>query len=141
MTCYLPYPYPDELLYSVIARHLTHMSQLNPSAFTANIFGRAFKGQVDLPCSLSEVSCRTYSTWGLSGDQIMDLLTLFPFYARYIPNDRTEMSRLSLLSGRGVGVHARLGVISHGHGVIHLRFCEVCRNSDISRYYESPLVF
>ena len=139
MICYLPYPYPDELLYSVIARYLTHMGPINSKIAIASIFGHVSKGHVDLPYSLSEVSNRTWSTWGLSGDQIIDLLTLFPFFAQYIPKDRIEKCRLSLLSDKGVGVHARLGVSSHRQVgmAIHLRFCKACRDNDISKYQET----
>lgn len=137
MLCYLPTPYPDELLYSVIARYLKHIAAPHAGTVSAQVFGRRTRSCVDLPSSLNVVSRRTWFTWGMTGKEIADQLTLFPYYARYVPNQRAAWCLDALLSDNGGGVHLKLGVNSSRVGVPrYLRFCPTCRTFDIYRYGE-----
>ena len=105
MTCYLPIPYPDELLYSVIARYLIRIGARSAYYTAGHIFGRLTKAQVDIPGSLDAVSGQTWPTWGMSGEEIVDRLTLFPYYARYLPSERVKECLRAILGHNGHGVH------------------------------------
>jgi len=138
MLCHLPAPYPDELLYSVIARYLKHNGTANASAVTVQVFGRKKRPCVDLPSSLDVVSKRTWLIWGMTGEEIADQLTLFPYYARYVSNRRVVRCVQELRSDNSSGLHARLGVSAWRVGVPKLlRFCPTCRTSDFDRFGET----
>ena len=138
MPCHLPLPYPDELLYSLIARYLIHIGAKSAYYAARHIFGRSTKAQVDIPSSLDAVSEQTCSIWGMSGKEIVNRLTLFPYYARYMPSERVEECLKAILRYNGQGVHFRLGVNSQRIKVPRfLRFCKACRKSDLSKYGET----
>jgi predicted transcriptional regulator len=138
MPCHLPLPYPDELLYSVIARYLIHIGAKSAKCAAGNLFGRTTKAQVDIPGSIESVSSRTWPIWGMSGEEILNRLTLFPYYVRYMPQNRVAHYLKMLLSDNSQGIHARLGVNgSRVKARRFLRFCRVCRETDQKRYGET----
>lgn len=138
MLCHLPAPYPDELLYSVIARHLVRTDAINVRNAIDHLFGRKAKACVDLPSSLNAVSKRTWLIWGMTGEEIADRLTLFPYYARYVPHERVGRCLDALRSDNGIGVHTRLGLsTSRVRSSPFLRFCEACRARDLIKYSET----
>jgi hypothetical protein len=125
-------------LYSVIARYLIHIGAKSGYSATDYIFGRKTKAQIDLPSSLDAVSERTWSIWRMTGEEIVDRLTLFPYYARYMPIERVKKCLKALLRDNGNGIHYRLGVNSQRIKVPRfLRFCKTCRESDLLKYGET----
>ncbi|TAM48208.1 MAG: hypothetical protein EPN55_00540 [Gammaproteobacteria bacterium] len=139
MLCHLPAPYPDELLYSVITRYLNRTGASVAGAVVADVFGRRIRiSSIDLPSSLNAVSERTWLVWGMTGEEIADRLTLFPYYARYVPGVRAARCLRALRSDNGVGVHTRLGVNgSRVRTPRFLRFCPTCRAHDLSLHGET----
>lgn len=136
--CHLPFPYPNELLYSVIARQTIHLGSRNIPTIATDVFGRITKPHVDIPSSLEKVSKHTRLVWGMSGEEIANRLTLFPYHARYMPPEHAKRCLRMLLSDNGGGIHAALGI--NGSRVKtprFLRFCDACRKSDISKYGET----
>ena len=138
MLCHLPVPYPDELLYSVITRYMSRIGALSVRGTTESIFGRKIMPCADLPSSLEAVSIRTWPVWGMTGEQIAEQLTLFPYYARYSPHHRVTQCLTTMLSDRGTGVHCRIGVNATRFKIPKLlRFCPSCRAADIDRFGET----
>lgn len=138
MLCHLPAPYPDELLYSNIARYMIRIGPSNGRIVAEHIFGRRIKPHIDLPCSLHSVSEKTQTIWQLSGEDIANRLTLFPYYSRFVPSARAKQCLELLLADDAQGVHASLGVNSSRVKIpVFLRFCKTCRESDIDEYGET----
>lgn len=138
MLCHLPTPYPDELLYSVIARHMMRVGAVNVRKVVEDIFGRKMRSCVDLPSSLDVVSKRTWLVWGMTGEEIAERLTLFPYWTRYAHRERVVRCLDGLRSDNGMGVHARLGVVAtRVKSSPFLRFCAACRERDLSMYGET----
>lgn len=138
MLCHLPAPYPDELLYSVIARYTKYIGASNVYPVMVNVAGRRKRSCVDLPSSLNAISERTSMVWDMSGEEIADRLTLFPYHARYVPTNCAARCLDALLSDNGTGVHAKLGIAASRVGAPKfLRFCPACRTSDLDRYGET----
>jgi hypothetical protein len=138
MLCHLPVPFPDELLYSVIARYIIRVGTKKAVTVASNIFGRKTPPQVDTPSSLGKVSQHTFPIWHMTGEEIVNQLTLFPYYTRYLPSDRIEHCLEALLSNDASGIHLSMGVITSRVKVHRfLRFCRACRRSDLSRYGET----
>lgn len=138
MLCHLPYPYPDELLYSVIARYVARTGTVNVSNVTNSLFGRRMKACVDLPSSLDAVSDRTWLIWSMTGEEIANRLTLFPYHARYTHHKLAAQCLDALRSDNGVGVHPRFGLTaSRVRPPRFLRYCKACRERDLLRHSET----
>lgn len=136
--CHLPVPYPNELLYSVIARQIIRVGSRNIPTIATDVFGRMTKPHIDIPNSLEKVSEHTRLVWGMSGEEIVNHLTLFPYYARYTPQKRGAKCLEMLLSGDSMGVHTGLGINGSRVKIPRfLRFCNACREADISKYGET----
>ena len=138
MLCHLPIPYPDELLYSDIARYFIRIGAIEACLTADHIFGRRTRPSIDLPSSLNAVAERTQVLWHMSSEDIANSMTLFPYYAHFVPQNRIGQCLEILMSDDGQGVHARLGVNASRIKVPRfLRFCEQCRQFDISEYGET----
>ncbi|WP_414473213.1 TnsD family Tn7-like transposition protein [Microvirga sp. M2] len=133
----LPVPYHDEVLYSVIARYISHL-ELQPCPVTRALFGRMIKAQIRFPGGLGALAARTYFSWGRTANEIANDLTLFPYFARYLEPERADRC-LELMKGDCCTVvHARIGASSRTvDSPRNLLFCEQCRDEDISLYGET----
>lgn len=134
----LPKPYPDELLYSVIARYLVHYGITRRAYAVSQLFGRRGYFPMDLPPCLEHVSKVTWNTWEMSSEQILEQLTLFPFYAAYIPSSRSAQCATDLKEGGHLGVRARLGLSSSlVKAKPFLQYCKDCATTDLLNYGET----
>ena len=96
------------------------------------------KACVDLPSSLDAVSDRTWLIWGMTGEEIANRLTLFPYYARYAHHKLAAQCLDALRSDNGVGVHPRFGLTSSRvRPPQFLRYCKACRERDLLRHGET----
>ncbi|WP_136513199.1 TnsD family Tn7-like transposition protein [Geomonas edaphica] len=97
---YLPCPHEDELLYSVVARYCSQARQ-RVHKLSCALFGKCFVVlRADLPCSLATLAERTTYSWGLSGEEILRDMTLFPYYAPFLTESTRESRKQALMSGR-----------------------------------------
>lgn len=137
MLCHLPYPYEDELLYSVIARYLVRVGAKSPVSTIDLVFGHRVVATVDLPGSLDTVSERTWLIWRMPGEEIAERLTLFPYYSRYLPSVKVGNYLKKLLSAERRFNHMGIRSYSQGNVPKFLRFCPTCRESDLTKYAET----
>lgn len=137
MLCYLPYPYDDELLYSVVARYLLYYKVKRIHVALENIFGRLVRRpRIALPGSLNYLSESTKMSWNMSPREIADRLTLFPYYSRYLPLERVEKCFNILCSNYGMPIAAGLALAKNKTPEF-LRFCHICRESDVQKNGET----
>lgn len=138
MQLQLPLPYPDELLYSVIARYQSHIGPVGDCPLINAVFGRMCHMQIDMPPSLDQVSQRTFALWGLTALDLALLHTLFPYYA--YSTDRAALSvwSRSLFFLNTMGKRLPLGAekVWKNFGS-RLQLCPECHAADMSRYGES----
>jgi len=138
MLCYLPAPYPDELLYSVIARYMIHVGAKDPFTTIVHVFGRNMITRVGLPGSLDIVSERTWPVWQMTGADIAHQLTLFPYYSHFIGEKRALECLEVIRSNDCKGLPLRLGLTRSSVKLPkHLRFCKTCRENDLLNYGET----
>jgi hypothetical protein len=135
--CVLPNPYPDELLYSVIARYHVRMNNESPKWTLREVFGTEnVIPTIDLPSHLDSLVSRNL-TRGLTADQWVDGHTLYPFYAPFLPKERAHRVRCLMKSTNGSGIHALIGITaSTVERSNDLRYCPRCFESDIQQYGE-----
>jgi hypothetical protein len=137
MLCYLPRPYPDELLYSVIARYCLYFG-INIFAFARKVFEKgSIRLRADLPVSLQKVAEKTYPVWRLSSVEILHELTLFPYYEPFLPEKSKSKKIFGLIHG-GTCSAGLIGVNSFRvKSPVFLRYCMACRSKDLEKYGET----
>jgi hypothetical protein len=115
-------PYPDESLFSVVARYMEDLRVGNKVRFLKNLFGYQQRLSVTLAYGLERVADETRHVWGLSSDELAEQLTLYPYYAALLP--------MTLRDGLLVAMRQKQRKPSPL--IVHstLRYCEDCRATD-----------
>lgn len=96
MLAYFPAIYPDELLYSVLARYHLHMGMPHVSSTLESLFGnRKVIAAFDLPGNLQALAERIPSDRKLSAEKMIDELTLYPYFSAFEPPKDSKDSQAS----------------------------------------------
>lgn len=133
-----PVPYPDELLYSVVARAGVHFGITSPKQLLDAVFGdRKVVATVDLPSHIDAISKQYPDSLGLTAESLVFKHTLFPLYAPFIPEDR-RLAALDWMTRRAKGaVHVGLGVTtSRIRQPEYLRVCPQCLEDQLIEHGE-----
>ena len=135
MRVFLPKPYPDELLYSVIARYLVEVNPEKIKLAIASVFGKYIINYAETSAMIGEVAKRTWDAWGLTAMQIIDAHTLFPYYSRFASKTTINLCLNSLINDSSNKVLAKFGTASSNLvSMTYFRFCPECRSNDIEMY-------
>ncbi|MGP9676905.1 MULTISPECIES: TnsD family Tn7-like transposition protein [unclassified Halomonas] len=121
-----PNPYPEELLYSTLARAGIRHGILSPKQLLDEIYeNRKVIATLDLPNQLEKVVRWLPHSYDL--ETIAYRHTLFPLYAPFIPEERRKRC-LKWISGESQGaVHLAMGVAaSIVKAPDHIRYCPEC---------------
>ncbi|MEW5756897.1 MAG: TniQ family protein [Pseudomonadota bacterium] len=138
-TRYLPRPYPDELIYSIIARCGLHMGVRSPKALLQYTVGsRQIVASTDLQGRLSCLEWAIVGTWRMTVEQAVRAHTLLPYYVAYRTTADKKRFTAALLADRPQFLHVELGICA---GTVRLspvmRFCPACSAEDVARYGET----
>ncbi|MDD4926689.1 MAG: TnsD family Tn7-like transposition protein [Methylotenera sp.] len=137
MLAYFPAIYPDELLYSVLARYYLHVG-LPPVANSHEmLFGkRSVIASYDLIGSLDVLAERIPADRYLSAEVLLNM-TLYPYCVAFEPGKVQARVEQDLREGKVLGNHLRLGLAAFRIGRLsHLRFCAECNEEMLVRYGE-----
>jgi hypothetical protein len=130
MLAYFPETYPDELLYSVLARYHRHVSPGGAKQNLEDLFGsRSIRAAVGLQQGLGALSARIPPGRGLTAERLARGFTLFPYLTAFQPLGVAQ-AVLSALTNGGTAdwVHVRLGLAaSMVRAPSALRYCPACR--------------
>ncbi|WP_410512445.1 TnsD family Tn7-like transposition protein [Paenibacillus sp. BR2-3] len=135
--CELPIPYPDELLYSVVARYHIRSNNSSPKWTLKDVYGtKNVIATIDLPSHIGELSRRNIVK-DISVDQWIDEHTFYPFYAPFMPRKRALLLRKLMESGDGSGIHALVGITASTFDRdSKLHYCPSCYDEDVQQYGE-----
>lgn len=138
MLAYFPEIYPDELLYSVLARYHLHVCSRSPKHTLYDLFGEiGVRASVSLQSHLAALSQRIPADRGLSPKKLAHDFTLYFYYTAFEPKPVGECVLTSLMDGPADAVHARLGISASAISApTHLRYCPTCLNDMLLRYGE-----
>ena len=121
-----PIPYPEELIYSTVARAGIREGIVSPKELLDDVYGnRNVIATLDLPNQLQRIS-----TW-LPPEYTVETIayrhTLFPLYAPFIPEERRKRC-LAWMAGESRGaVHLSMGLTASLVKVPgHVRYCSGC---------------
>ena len=139
MTVYLPTPYPDELLYSVLARFFVRVGVGSQHLTARLLFGNFDHVDCHMPPLLGPFATHAWPGSGFQPERVLWEQTLFPFIASALePSLRSEYGR-SVLSDAGQRKArcslAALMPLSERKATIH--FCPACREEDMDRLGET----
>lgn len=131
-----PIPYPNELIYSTIARAGVHHAIGSPKQLLDEVFSnRKVIATIDLPNHLSCILEHLPSSYTL--EKLVYEHTLFPLYAIFTP-ENTRIRCLKWMQNKSQGsIHLALGVAaSRVKQISTLRYCSDCLNDQYIQYGE-----
>ncbi|WP_227430302.1 TnsD family Tn7-like transposition protein [Psychrobacter sp. I-STPA6b] len=133
----LPMPYPEELIYSTVARYKIRAGLISPKQLLDDVFeDRGVVATVDFPCHLSKIMSH-YSNNLFNLNDIVYQHTLFPLYAPFIPELRRQ-DCLKWIAGQSQGsIHLSIGSnASRLPPLKYIRFCPQCLNEQFKTHGE-----
>jgi hypothetical protein len=134
-----PVPYPDELIYSLVARAGIRSAITSPKQLLEQVFGdRKVIATLDLPSHLSAISSLLVNTGKFDVQRLIYEHTMFPIYAPFVD----ENIRFRALKGMGSrsksSVHLMLGAVA---SIVktsgNFRSCSLCVAEQKQKYGES----
>ncbi|MBP2898933.1 TniQ family protein, partial [Escherichia coli] len=138
MPLFFPTPYPDELLYSIIARYKKWSGEVNHRSILHDLFGNGFvSASMDLPSHIGQLVKRLPITSNITVEQLIQKHTMYPLYSAFLPSDQASAVFQSMAYGNGSGIYMRTGVMASSiRSNTYIRFCKNCYIEDIRRYGE-----
>lgn len=139
MLSFFPIPYPDEMLYSVLARYHARSGNASPKITMQDLFGSSTASAVpDLPSHIDSLVRNIPAYWNYDTEDIIYKHTLYPLYAPFLPVIRAGQVLQSMKEDHGGSIHSRAGIMASTIALPrYFRYCPVCVIDDITRYGES----
>ncbi|MBF0326211.1 MAG: TniQ family protein [Alphaproteobacteria bacterium] len=138
MLPYFPPAYPNELLYSLLARFHRHVGETSPKRTLDALFGnRSVRAGVLLQGHLQALSEHLPPQRELTPGRLLADFTLNPYLTAFQPADVRLAVRDALFLGHADWVTMRLGLAaSRVQGATALRYCPACRSEMLTRHGE-----
>ena len=137
MISYFPDFYPDELVYSLLARYVAHSGYTNYIFAAEDLFHRRW-GVPDIefvnPYTDDAFSCMTRK---MPMEEIVLKHTMYPAYGRFLPLKRRLDAFTALCSQEG-NIYDLMPIQTRsGSAGRKLKFCPLCAKEDRERYGET----
>jgi hypothetical protein len=145
-----PLPYPEELLYSTIARSGVHDGETSPKQLLDKVFkNRKVIATMDLPSHLQVLANQYPKTLGMNVNVLINRHTLWPIYAPFLPPERNhEVIKWLMKSSHGAAHLASGNVASRVKTKDRIYICAQCLKEHkkkygecfLNRHWQVPLV-
>jgi hypothetical protein len=134
-----PAPYPDELLYSLLARYKQRVKYPSNKKLVKELFGSETSTVIhDLPCNLEFFSKSLPPNNLYSVNYILNNLTLLPYYSAFSSSEIISKTKRQMTKANGNGIHARLGIMATKVSMPqYMRYCPLCCSEALSNYSET----
>jgi hypothetical protein len=132
LACF-PYPYPDELLYSVIARYDVRLGHCSTPLLERMVFGDWLSRAPELPTSLEHLAAQLPPGLPDTADTLIQQHTLFPYYAPFLPRERMLTILAAMKTPASHHPIYLVGGSTSSFRVSTLRFCPVCAAEERQR--------
>lgn len=138
MLSFFPEPYPDELLYSVLARYHIRHGNIAAKATLRELFGnQKITAIYDLPCGMDRLVRNLPLNNKHTTEGLIENNTLYPYYAAFLPTERAKQIKASMKSDFGGDIHSRCGIMASSISPSeYFRFCPLCNQEDLKEYGE-----
>lgn len=137
MLAYFPTLYPDELLYSGLARFHLVSGNIAQKQSINNLFeNKMVCATVDLPAHIKYLSKQLNNIYTV--DQLIWNHTLYPYYTTFLSKEKTKKIHSLMANGSPWGeVHISLGLAACTvKRPRYLKYCKECIKDDINIYHE-----
>lgn len=106
-----PTPYPDELIYSTIARAGVHDGDTSPKQLLDKVYNdRGVIATVDMPSHVGKLANQYSDSLGLHSLALISLHTLWPIYAPFLPRERNNKLRVWMNGSSQGAAHLASGI-------------------------------
>lgn len=138
MFAYIPRPYPDELLYSRLARMWRHMGEPAPTRILRRLVGGINCSTVlDLPGHLDHLAGCFPAAFGIDPDRLINDETLFPYLMTFQTEASRSALRCKLKTGQPTFYGTQTGlVVGRSSGPLSLKYCADCAKEMEQEYGE-----
>lgn len=135
---FFPVPYPDEVLYSNLARYCIRSGNTKDIHSFEDLFGtRSCVAVMELPTQLDALIDNMPLNTKYTAEYFIYKHTLFPFLAAFIPEERADKIIQTMRNGEGAISYIRIGLISNTITLNkYFRFCSQCFKEDLERFGE-----
>ena len=138
---FIPDPHPGEILYSVWARFCDYAQYPSREDVLCELFGnKNAVPVVDLPHHLGYFVANLPFEHSYTVDSLINLHTLFPFYAPFLPQDRLCRLKEHMVSDNGRAIHKLVGnmgnVTTTASSPLWIRYCPACVEEDKAKFGE-----
>ncbi|AVS00448.1 TPA: TniQ family protein [Staphylococcus aureus] len=128
-------PYPDELLYSAIARYHFYSGNLDCKDTLEELFdSRSVIPSMEIGSHLTNLVEKLGPQYSV--EYLLANHTIYPYYASFLSKQR-QMEILEDVKNNGQALYTRLGIVAGGicrkDG---LYYCDMCAKSDSDKYRE-----
>ncbi|MBW4599042.1 MAG: TnsD family transposase [Calothrix sp. FI2-JRJ7] len=138
MLRFFPNPYPDEILYSMIARYHIRSGNISPKITQQEVFNsQSTVATADLPSNLDALIDNLKYISNYQIENFIYKHTLFPFYHPFLPPQRGVQVIESMKGENGGDIHTKIGITASSIAMpSYFRFCPKCLEEDLENYGE-----
>ena len=137
MTVYLPEIYPDELVYSWLARYYIKTGYIRYSFVAEELFQRKTTRPDIEFVNQYTTSVLQAMTEKIPMREVIEKHTMFPYYGRFVPKERRNQAFTAMVQTKG-NYHNLLPMPKRKKNAERfLRYCPICVENDRSQYGEA----
>lgn len=137
MIRYIPKPLPDETLYSLVARYQEHTLSIAYKSLAIELFGKNIEIGIDLPSNISTFSKNTFHLLRMSDTEIIDQLTIWPYFSHFISREDHSYWIEALKGDKTRDFARKSGLNSSNISRVKLpHYCTSCNNENFSEFGE-----
>jgi hypothetical protein len=133
MMTHFPYPYEDELLYSVISRYGIRSGNTSHKAILADVFGSEnFTACMELQPGIRRIVQNLPLGSTITEEQLLFRNTMFLFYTAFRDEEQAQFIRNEMLGDHGRDIHNAIGLMSSTvkpHS--YFQYCPLCNETDL----------
>ncbi len=137
MIAYFPTAYPDELIYSQLARYYTKSGYMAYTFAAEELFAsKRVRPDINFINSFTPGALQAI-TKNMPMESVVEKHTMFPCYGRFLPKERRQKAFQSLIAMKG-NYHNLLPIPQSKNGKVRcLRYCPACAANDREQYGEA----
>lgn len=133
-----PVPYPNELVYSTIARAGIYQGIISPKQLLDEVYdNRKVVATLGLPSHLHVIAQHLNKTGSFSVNHLIYKHTIFPLYAPFVGAERRDKAVELMVAKAQGAVHLMLGVVaSKVKSINQFRYCPTCAEEQLKSHGE-----
>ena len=137
MTMYLPEIYPDELVYSWLARYYIQTGYVRYAFVAEELFwSKTVRPDIEFVNQYTAPMLQAIIE-KMSMQEIIENHTMFPYYGRFLQKERKNQAYTAMIQTKG-NYHNLLPMPKRkGNTDRYLRYCPVCAENDRKQYGEA----